>query len=106
MKRITGTRRINMLAVAIASTMFTISASADDVYHGLAGGNVDLYPHDVQNADAVVGIQPGVGDRLDIYGGLKKGNGDLFSGSVATGGSAAEGPSIYGGFGEGNPDLQ
>ena len=106
MKRIAGTRRINLLAVAMASTMFTISASADGVYQGFAEGNTDLYPHNVRNADAVVGVQPGVGDRLDIYGGFERGNGDLFSGSAGTGWSASKGPGIYGGFGERNPDLQ
>ena len=98
-------KKMKRLVAAIASSMFMVSAGAADVYQGWAEGNSDLHPHGVQNVDDVVGIQPGVGDSLYIYGGFRDGNGDLFTGSASTGWSANKDADIYGGFGRGNPDL-
>jgi hypothetical protein len=89
-------------SLAIAAALFATTAIADDVYHGLAEGNQDLFDEH-RAAEHVVGAQPGVGDRLDIYFGLADGNSDLVSHLKATGDSGSR-PDIYQGFG-GNPDL-
>lgn len=88
--------------LAIAATLFATTAIADDVYHGLARGNADLFDGH-RAGQSVVGVQPGVGDRHDIYAGLADGNSDLFSRIEATRDSGSR-PDIYQGF-EGSADL-
>jgi hypothetical protein len=89
--------------LTLAAALFTTSAAASDVYHGLAKGNSDLFDaHPEQSA--VVGVQPGVGDRIDIYGPLGRGNTDLFK-TVQGSGDSDPRPDIYQGF-RGNPDLR
>lgn len=88
--------------LTLTAVLFATSAAADDVYHGLAEGNPDLFDGHPQQT-AVVGVQPGVGDRVDIYGPLGGGNSDLFK-SIETGDSGPR-PDIYQGF-RGNPDLR
>jgi|GEM_PF-3856970 len=53
---------------------------ADDIYFGLADGNSDLfsgYPTREQRTEDRIGMQPGVGDHVDIYRGPGRGNADL-----------------------------
>ncbi len=93
------------LAIAasfFATTAFASTAIADDVYHGLARGNADLFDGH-RAGQNVIGVQPGVGDRQDIYSGLADGNSDLFSRIDATPGRGSR-PDIYQGF-EGSADL-
>ena len=93
------------LAIAasiFASTAFASTAIADDVYHGLARGNADLFDGH-RYGQNLIGVQPGVGDRHDIYAGLAGGNSDLFSRVEATSDSGSR-PDIYKGF-EGSADL-
>ncbi|WP_296809648.1 hypothetical protein [Thiocapsa sp.] len=93
------------LAIAaslFAITAFATTAIADDVYHGLARGNADLFDGHRAGPN-VVGVQPGVGDRHDIYAGLADGNSDLFSRVEAVPDSGSR-PDIYQGF-EGSADL-
>lgn len=89
-------------AIPFAASLFAITAVADDVYHGLAEGNADLF--DEHRASiSPLGVQPGVGDRFDIYGGLGIGNQDLLNPVEASTDSGPR-PNIYQGFGA-NPDL-
>jgi hypothetical protein len=88
--------------LTLAAALFATSAAASDVYHGLAKGNPDLISHSQQGS--VVGVQPGVGDRIDIYGPLGRGNSDLFK-TVQGNGDSGPRPDIYQGF-RGNPDLR
>jgi hypothetical protein len=60
---------MKQLSAAFLTAMVVTSASADEVYHGMAMGNSDLYPHNLERSDAgrqepTVGIQPGVGDAV------------------------------------------
>jgi hypothetical protein len=60
---------MKQLSAALLAAMVVTSASADEVYHGMAKGNWDLYPHNLERSDArrqepTVGIQPGVGDAV------------------------------------------
>jgi len=88
--------------LAIAASLFATTAIADEVYHGLAQGNADLFDGR-RSAERVLGVQPGVGDRRDIYAGLADGNRDLFS-RLETAGDSGPRPDIYQGFG-GSSDL-
>jgi hypothetical protein len=87
---------------AIAAALFATTAIADDVYHGLARGNADLFDGH-RTGEPLVAVQPGVGDRHDIYAGLADGNNDLFSPVDATRDNGSR-PDIYRGF-EGTADL-
>jgi hypothetical protein len=91
----------------IAIALFAAGASADDVYRGLAKGSPDLQePH--RSADQRLAVQRGVGDSIDVHGGLGPGNPDLVTGTGtgrATNRSTSKTPSIYGGFCGGNRDL-
>jgi len=92
--------------LAIASLAFAPLTMADDLYFGLADGNPDLYtgvPTSERRTEERIGVQPGIGDRLDIYFGLADGNRDLSS-RLATTGDSGSRPDIYGGFG-GTADL-
>jgi hypothetical protein len=95
------------LIVAIATSMFMASAGASHVYHGLAEGNPSLHGYGHHDQE-LVGVQPGIGDRVDIYHGLGSGNADLFS-VTSPGGSDIRStdtglPRIYDSFTR-NPDL-
>ena len=91
------------IITAIAATLFTVSVSAADVYHGLDQGNSDLSTQRVGAAD-VVGAQPGVGDSFDVYGGLADGNVDLFKADRSGSTDGGNAPDIYMVI-SGNPDL-
>ena len=60
------------------------SAAADHVYHGLGSGNSDLSTN--PDHDNMVGVQPGVGDSIDIYRDFAVGNSDLFTRTEQSGG--------------------
>lgn len=92
--------------LAIATLAFASLTMADDIYFGLADGNPDLYrggPTSERRTEERIGVQPGIGDRVDIYHGLGRGNPDLFS-PVRDGRVHGARPDIYGGFGD-NHDL-
>ncbi len=93
---------MNKLAIILAATLFATVAVADDVYHGLAQGNPDLFDEHRATADQVA-VQPGVGDSFDVYHGLSRGNSDLFN-TLARDSDSGPLPDIYGGFGA-SPDL-
>jgi len=93
-------------SLAIAASLFATSVIADDVYHGLADGNPDLYsghPTREQRVQDRIGTQPGVGDRFDRYQGLGRGNTDLYR-SFRDGKVNEPRPDIYQAFG-GSSDL-
>ncbi len=89
-------------AITIAAALFSATTLADEVYHGLAAGNPDLFDGNQYRAESV-GIQPGIGDSFDIYLGLGIGNQDLFNPVSAPRVSGSR-PNIYQGF-RANPDL-
>lgn len=94
------------IATAIAASLFAVSVSASDIYHGFAG-NPDLYDGYVSSMDDISATRPGIGDSFDRYHGLSDGNPDLF-GDVNSGVlRRSSGPAnVYHGFEIGNPDLQ
>ena len=55
-----------MAILAAAASAAEVYQGFDDVYHGLAAGNGDLYPHNLKqgttSGSGMVGTQPGVGD--------------------------------------------
>ena len=91
------------IITAIVATLFTVSASAADVYQGLEDGNTDLSTLQV-NAEDFAGVQPGVGDSFDVYSGLGDGNADLFKADHSGPTGSGTDPDIYMGI-SGNPDL-
>ena len=98
---------MKVAALAIATALFTASAAADHVYHGIAQGDDDLYGYG-PNDERVTGVQPGVGDSFEIYGRFGTDNDDLFSAAERGGSRVADPdrtlPRIYKGFGP-DPDL-
>ena len=96
------------LIVAFASILLSASAFADHVYQGFAEGDPDLYGYGPSD-EQVIGMQPGVGDSVDIYGRFGQRNPDLFPPTQRGGSSVANPdrtlPEIYNGFGD-DPDLQ
>ena len=86
------------IVTTIAATLFTVSVSAADIYHGLGSGNADLSP---QRGDAAgfAGVQPGVGGGIDRYHGFADGNPDLFHArggdSGIVGGASDNGQAVY-----------
>jgi hypothetical protein len=75
------------------------SAVAEN-FLGLTEGNPDLNGKTFKAADPV-GVQPGVGDRADIYGLLDDANPDLFTARRVSDPDSGERPDIYGAFGDG-----
>jgi hypothetical protein len=98
---------MKVATLAIATALFTASAAADHVYHGFAQGDGDLYSYGTGDAD-VTGMQPGVGDSVDVYGRFGTGNDDLFATEPRSGNNVADAdralPRVYQGFGP-DPDL-
>lgn len=98
---------MNRLIALFIAMLFVASASASHVYHGLAEDDPDLYGYG-QDDGGVVGVQPGIGDRVDIYGGFGGGNNDLSPNPFRRGGNVGtpdtELPPIYQGF-SGDPNL-
>jgi hypothetical protein len=92
------------IITAIAATLFTAAVNADDVYHGLADGNPDLFDSH-QAVTSMTGVQPSVGDSFDRYHGLADGNSDLFKADRSGPTDSGEAPDIYGKL-SGNPDLR
>ena len=90
------------LIVTAAVVLFTTGAYADDVYHGLADGNSDLFDQH-RSGESMAAVQPGIGDNFDRYWGLADGNPDLFKRGQDSG-IASDDPQIYQGFRD-NPDL-
>ena len=90
------------LTAAITMALFATTAGADNIYHGLADGNSDLFDQH-EPAERIAGVQPGVGDSVDLYWGLADGNPDLFKRGAGDG-TGSDDPRVYEGFG-GNPDL-
>ena len=90
------------ITATIAAALFSVSASASDVYHGLERGNSDI---DTGHEESYAGVQPGVGDSFDIYSGLADGNADLFKSDHSGTTDSGDSPDIYMGI-SGNPDLQ
>lgn len=89
-------RRVAITLIAL----FAAGVTADDVYHGLAKNSPDLTePH--LAADQRVAVQHGVGDSIDVHGGLGPGNPDLVtrtgSGRAANQ-SSRKANNFYGGF--------
>jgi hypothetical protein len=95
-------KSMKTLLIAVAATSFAGAVAAADSYQGFAPGNPDLRPEPFK-ASSVVGVQPGVGDRIDRYQGWSQGNPDLFKRFQAEVDSH-EAPMIYPGQ-TGNPDL-
>jgi hypothetical protein len=97
----------NVATLAIATALFTASAAAEHVYHGIAQGDGNLYSYGPGD-DSVTGMQPGVGDSVSVYGRFGIGNDDLFTTEARGGSSVADPdrtlPRIYQGFGP-DPDL-
>jgi hypothetical protein len=98
------------LIMVIAASMVMASAGASHVYQGLAEGDPNRYGYGPDD-QAFVGVQPGVGDRIDIYDGFGWGNDDLFPTVAPVGAdrqdtesSFIELPRVYRGFSR-NPDL-
>lgn len=94
------------LSTALVVAAFAASASATDIYQGLATGNADLYPHNVVQPGSTLdsemaGVQPGVGDS---FSGIEERSRGLFGESGAAR-QPAKHPDIYGSFGSGNLDL-
>ncbi len=82
------------IITAIAASLFTVSVSATDFYHGLEEGNPDLSTH-YTNASDFVGVQPGIGDSIDRYHGLDDGNADLFKADNRVRTDSGDDPDIY-----------
>jgi hypothetical protein len=98
------------LIMVIGASMVMASAGASHVYQGLAEGDPNLYGYGPDD-QGFVGVQPGVGDRVDIYQGFGPGNDDLFPTVAPVGAepretesSFIELPRVYRGFSR-NPDL-
>jgi hypothetical protein len=96
------------LILALATALLAVSALADHVYRGFAEGDSDLYSYGPGD-EQVIGMQPGVGDSVDIYGRFGQRNADLFP-PTQRGGSSVDNPDrtlpeIYDGFRD-DPDLQ
>jgi hypothetical protein len=89
---------------AAAAVLFTAGVHADDVYHGLAEGNSDLFDRH-QPVDTMAPVQPSVGDGFDRYQGLGDGNADLFKGDGSLQRESTGRPDIYMNA-SGNSDLQ
>jgi len=91
-------KRLSILAMSMA---FAGTASAADIYNGWARGNLDLHPHNVEQAVAMqsarTGVQPGVGDA-SAGSGLDDRQAGLFSRSASE-------TDIYNGWARGNLDL-
>lgn len=98
---------MNRLIAVFTAMLFVASASASHVYHGLAEKDSNLYGYG-RDDGGVVGVQPGIGDRVDIYGGFGRGNKDLspnpFRGGTNVPNPDTELPQIYQGF-SGDPNL-
>jgi hypothetical protein len=92
------------IITAVAATLFAGGVSAASFYHGLDDGNSDLSSGGAVSF-AYSGVQPGVGDSIDIYGGLGDGNADLFKTDRTGPSDTGEDPNIYGDLG-GSSDLQ
>ena len=90
------------IITAVAATLFTASVSATDLYRGLEEGNTDLSTQ--VSVDEFIGVQPGVGDSFDLYGGIGDGNGDLFKADRSGSTDSGDAPNIYMNI-SGNPDL-
>ncbi|NEV64902.1 hypothetical protein [Thiorhodococcus minor] len=91
-------------AIVLTLSLTATNALAGAVYGTFGEGNGDLYDRHGPTAGRVA-IQPGIGDRVDVYHGLASGNGDLFN--VSRQAAPAEGgprPDIYQGF-QPNVDL-
>ncbi len=73
------------------------------MYKGLAEGNSELHDGHYPGM-AMTGVQPGVGDSVDIYHGLADGNPDLFKREAGAFSKGGVDPDIYQALG-GNPDL-
>jgi hypothetical protein len=89
------------ITTAVATILFAGSLSAGPIYQGFGEGNPDLQ---TRTGPDVQGIQPSVGDSVDVYGPLGTGNPDLFK---RRDGNAAwtEDPEVYHLF-SGGSDLQ
>ena len=86
-----------------AAAIFTVGASAADVYHGLEEGNSDLSRQRV-SAEDFVGVQPSIGSGVERYHGWADGNPDLFKSDHSDTMDSGRLPNIYVGV-AGNPDL-
>ena len=90
------------IIATIAATLFATGASAVEIYQGL--GSPDLSNQRVSAQD-FAGVQPSIGDRVDLYHGLADGNADLFKTERSGPSDSGDAPDIYSSF-SGNPDLQ
>ena len=91
------------LFAAVVTGVLSASVSADDIYHGWADGNSDLYDQH-RPAQSVAAVQPSVGDGFDRYQGWADGNPDLFKNDHGDAWTRSQDPRIYQGF-TGNPDI-
>jgi hypothetical protein len=89
---------------SVFAALFAGGVSAASFYHGLENGNSDLSSGGSLSFE-YAGVQPGVGDNVDIYGGLDDGNADLFKTDRTGPSDTGEDPDIYRDLG-GSSDLQ
>lgn len=90
-----------LIGVAVTA-LFAGAVSAASTYHGLEDGNAEL-GGDRTGVNNVTGVQPGVGDSVDLYHGWAEGNTDLFQRQIPDS-ARSEDPDVYQSFGQ-NPDL-
>ena len=95
---------MKIIITAAAAILFAAGVHADDVYHGLAQGNSDLFDRH-QPVDSMAAVQPSVGDSFDRCQGLGDGNTDLFRGDGSLERESTGRPDIYMNV-SGNPDLR
>ena len=94
---------MNKLITATAFALFATAAAADDVYHGLAEGNTDLFAEHTQ-IEQYAGVQPGVGDSFDRYQSFGDGNTDLFKSTDVPNAAGGDRPDVYDAL-RANPDI-
>lgn len=90
--------------ITAAAILLAANAGAAGFYHGLDNGNSDLSTQP-GSAHEFVGVQPGIGDRIDVYHGLADGNSDLLKGDGSQSIESTGRPDIYMNI-SGNPDLR
>jgi hypothetical protein len=99
-----GKPTMKTIITAAPAVLFTAGVHADDVYHGLAEGNPDLF--DIHRpTETTTAVQPSVGDSFDRYHGFGDGNTDLFKGDGVLERESTGRPDIYTSV-SGNPDLR
>jgi hypothetical protein len=92
------------IIITAAAMLLAANVTAASVYHGLDAGNTDLNGSQPFAAE-VTGVQPGVGDHVDIYGRLDDRNADLFRGDGVQSRPSTGRPDVYRNL-SANPDLK